>query len=74
MPCSSEELSQPVGELVSRAHIDAFSAPVSRLLGQFVSFRAVLRLAMLCHETWVETTKQSFLNSVDSCVNLVTTC
>ena len=74
MPCTNEELNQPVGELVSRAHIDAFSAPVSRLVGQFVSFRAALRLAMLCHETCVETTKHSFLHSVDSCVNLVTTC
>ena len=57
MPCTSEELSQPVGEPVSRAHVDALSAPVGRLVGQFVSFRAVLRLAMLCRETWVETTK-----------------
>ena len=72
MPCTGEELSQPVGELVSRAHIDAVSAPVSRLVGQFVSFRAVLRLAMLCHETWVGTTTHSFLNSINSCMNRVT--
>ena len=74
MPCTNEELNQPLGESVNQAHIDALSAPVNQLVGQLVSFCAVLRLAMLCHETWVETTKHSFLHSVDSCVNLVTTC
>ena len=73
MPCINEELNQPVGKPANRAHIDALSAPINRLVGQFVSFRAALRLAMLCHETFVETTKHSFLHSTDSCVNLVMT-
>ena len=47
MPCTSEELNQPAGGPVNRTHIDALSAPINRLAGEFVSVRAVLRLAML---------------------------
>ena len=58
-----------VSEAICNRQVD-----ISIVIGQFVSFRAVLRPAMLCHETFVESMKHSIRHSVDSSINRVTPC